>query len=118
MLPLWNVCAAVAVQRAWDGRGKSAGRRALLALALALLAAGAARSAVSAAAAAANYPGGSALRALHALRSDAAARALQQGRTLSVHVGVLPAQTGVSRFGELGAPWAYSKVLERGLRGA
>ena len=30
----------------------------------------------------------------------------------TVHVAVLPAMTGVSRFGEHGAPWQYSKVWD------
>ena len=31
--------------------------------------------------------------------------------TPMVHVGVLPAQTGVSRFQARGPPWRYSKVV-------
>ena len=27
-----------------------------------------------------------------------------------MHIDVLPAMTGVTRFGELGEPWTYSKV--------
>lgn len=35
---------------------------------------------------------------------------LPAGRNLTVHIDVLAAMTGVSRFGEAGKPWLYSKV--------
>lgn len=114
VLPLWNAAAACVLQRAWDGRRKpGALRRAALAALAAALAAGAALTAVTAAASARNYPGGQALLALHELGGADAAAAAAAGRLLRVHIGVLPAMTGVSRFGELGPPWAYSK--EEGL---
>ena len=52
-----------------------------------------------------NYPGGEAFRALHAI--------VPMGTQVTVHVGVEPAMTGVSRFGELRSDWVYSK--EEGL---
>lgn len=113
VLPLWNVAAAVTLQRLWVGRGKSAVRAALLAAAAAALAAGLGLTALTAAASARNYPGGEALQALHRLAAADAAAAAAAGRQLWVHIGVLPAMTGVSRFGEAGAPWVYSK--EEGL---
>ena len=112
-LPLWTLAAACALQRLWAGRRKSAPRRAALAAALAALAAGGALTAATAAASRLNYPGGAALARLHELAAADAANALAAGRNLTVHIAVLPAQTGVSRFGEAGAPWRYSK--EEGL---
>lgn len=123
VLPLWNAAAAFVVQRAWDGRRKPGlARRCALAALAAALAAGAALTALTAAASARNYPGGQALRLLHELGAADAAAAAAQGRPLRVHIGVLPAMTGVSRFGELGPPWAYSKeegltVQQRAQRG-
>ena len=35
---------------------------------------------------------------------------LPAGRNVTVHINVLAAMTGVSRFGEAGKPWLYSKV--------
>ncbi|KAL4452080.1 hypothetical protein ABPG75_007742 [Micractinium tetrahymenae] len=114
VLPLWNAAAACVLQRAWDGRRKrGVARRAALAALAAALAGGAALTALTAAASACNYPGGQALRALHELGAADAAAAAAEGHALRVHIGVLPAMTGVSRFGELGPPWAYSK--EEGL---
>lgn len=65
-----------------------------------------------------NYPGGYALHRLHLLEQPGfGSRGLgrgQRGQRLDppkrVHIGTLPAMTGVSRFGELGHPWSYSKV--------
>ena len=39
---------------------------------------------------------------------------LPAGRSLTVHIDVLAAMTGVSRFGEAGKPWLYSKVRSCG----
>ena len=110
VLPLWNLAAAAVVQRLWVGQRKSAARRLLLVAAGAALAAGAGLTALSAAARRHNYPGGTALRQLHSLAAGDAAAAAAGGRQLRVHIGVLPAMTGVSRFGEAGSPWVYSKA--------
>lgn len=114
VLPLWNICAAVAVQRITINRTKSLPRRLLFLCTAALLAAGAAATALTAAASAWNYPGGYALARLHALagqqRGGAGDGGSGSGSARSVHIGVLPAMTGVSRFGEMGPPWHYSKV--------
>jgi alpha-1,6-mannosyltransferase len=98
------------VQRLWVGQRKSAARRLLLVAAGAALAAGAGLTALTAAASRHNYPGGTALRQLHSLAAGDAAAAAAGGRQLRVHIGVLPAMTGVSRFGEAGSPWVYSKA--------
>ncbi len=113
VLPLWNAAAAVTLQRLWVNRGKSALRAALLAAAAAALAAGLGLTVITAAASTRNYPGGEALQALHRLAAADATAAAAAGRQLRVHIGVLPAMTGVSRYGEAGAPWSYSK--EEGL---
>ncbi|KAL5516714.1 hypothetical protein EMCRGX_G002119 [Ephydatia muelleri] len=52
-----------------------------------------------------NYPGGEAFRTLHSI--------VPLETKVMVHVGVEPAMTGVSRFGELSSDWVYSK--EEGL---
>jgi alpha-1,6-mannosyltransferase len=113
-LPLWNLAAGAglaaldarcAARRGGGGGGWRWARRA----ARAALAAGAAVTALMAVASARNYPGGAALRRVHALGAADAAAAADAGRALTVHVGVLPAMTGASRFGERGAPWTYSK---------
>ncbi len=82
----------------------------------------AAFAAFSAAVSAWNYPGGHALYRLHSLVTPELVGLKPSGGgqyqnnladthgNLTVHVGVLPAMTGVSRFGELGSPWQYSKV--------
>ena len=53
---------------------------------------------------------GVALQRLHSLAAPEAATALAAGKELSVHIDVLPAMTGATRFMEHGAPWVYSKV--------
>ena len=113
VLPLWNLAAAVTLARLWAARRRSAARALLAAAAAAAVAAGLGVTALTAAASAANYPGGAALARLHSLGAADAAAAAAAGRCVTVHIGVLPAMTGVSRFGEAAAPWAYSK--EEGL---
>jgi len=49
-----------------------------------------------------NYPGGTAFRALHSIEDPSS--------PVNVHIGVFPAMTGVSRFGELNPNWRYNKT--------
>lgn len=107
VLPLLNVAAAAGLASLWR-RGGLAAR----AFVVGLLAASAAATAGFVAAASVNYPGGVALQRLHELASTDALHHPHAWPPV-VHVGVLPAMTGVTRFGEQGAPWAYSK--EEGL---
>ena len=59
-----------------------------------------------------NYPGGHALHQLHSLEAiSLTAGEVDAHVPVRVHIDVLPAMTGVSRFGELGLPWRYSKVI-------
>jgi alpha-1,6-mannosyltransferase len=111
-LPLWNLAAGAglaALDARCAARRGGGGWRWARRAARAALAAGAAAAALMAVASARNYPGGAALRRVHALGAADAAAAADAGRALTVHVGVLPAMTGASRFGERGAPWTYSK---------
>lgn len=112
-LPLWNLAAALSLQRLWAARRTSAARGLLALAAASAVAAGLGATILTAAASRHNYPGGVALAELHRLAAADATAAAAEGRTLTAHIGVLPAMTGVSRFGEAGAPWAYSK--EEGL---
>lgn len=59
---------------------------------------------VSAVASSLNYPGGLAMEALHEVGFE------ERRQNISVHIGVFPAMTGVSRFGEAYDSWTYSKV--------
>jgi len=101
VLPLLNAVAACGLSRAFERRRKSPTWRLLCLASLGLLLLTLAAKLAMALAAAWNYPGGWALLRLHA-------RACPGGPGL-VHVGVLPAMTGVSRFGEARG-WAYSKA--------
>lgn len=115
VLPLFNLGAAVALVRVTNNRRKSRARALAWLVTLSLLAASTAASAFMLFVSAHNYPGGQALYSLH-LREAAGGpwfRATTDGRgqpDRKVHVGVLPAMTGVSRFLELDGHWMYSKV--------
>ena len=58
-----------------------------------------------------NYPGGEALDLLHRLESpDSYAMGNGAANNVTVHIDVLAAQTGVSRFGQLHDHWLYDKT--------
>ena len=59
---------------------------------------------VSVVASSLNYPGGLAMEALHKVGFE------ERHQNISVHIDVLPAMTGVSRFGEAYGSWTYSKL--------
>jgi alpha-1,6-mannosyltransferase len=109
-LPLWNLSAAAALTALWRQRRSFPLARLGFNMAVAGgTALGVATLAVAVAASRCNYPGGVALQRLHQMEAQQARDAASQGRHLSVHVGVFPAMTGVSRFGESPSPWRYCK---------
>ena len=79
VLPLFNVAAAAGLARACQNRRKSAAWALLCCAAVAALGATLAATALMTAVSRHNYPGGHALRTLHALEAGAAEQALAQG---------------------------------------
>ena len=135
VLPLWNICAAAGLTGLLSKQSnifpygtcktKTSSKSAVemkrepislffglitMATVAAGLLAGVVLTVTSLVASRANYPGGAALSKLHSLGSDFANQASLNNESIHVHIGVLPAMTGVSRFGELGPPWVYSKT--------
>lgn len=105
ILPVFNIAAAAAGARIWQNRHKPAWLFAGTAACL-LVAGSLCASAVMLAVSRHNYPGGHALYELHQWQ---AGRLQGDQEPVSVHIDVLPAMTGVSKFGEQGLEWKYSK---------
>ncbi|MCO5594427.1 hypothetical protein L7F22_048457 [Adiantum nelumboides] len=101
-LPILNLSAALALTRIYNNRRKPLWGLLFLGSALMLLASFSIVGLLSAASYA-NYPGGKALAILHKKVNSTA------GMPKTVHIDVLPAMTGVSRFCEQKPPWSYSK---------
>ena len=114
VLPVFNIAAAAALDRIWNNKHKAAWVVPSIAVSV-LLVGTACATALIAAVSRHNYPGGHALHELHQWQQGSTAPqdnslgALKDG-SYSVHVDVLPAMTGVSRFGEHAPPWHYSKA--------
>jgi len=109
-LPLLNLSAAAALARIRDARSHGIRDIITFLVTFAAISAGIASVLLAVIASRHNYPGGSALHSLtYHVGAEDARRALASGQVLNVHIDVLPAMTGVSRFGEAGKPWNYSK---------
>jgi len=106
VLPFFNIASAAALARIWNNRRKQAWLLPGIAACLLVIGSTCATS-VMLAVSKHNYPGGHALHEMH--KWQASSGTGSKG-PFSVHIDVLPAMTGVSRFGELGDPWTYSKV--------
>eukprot|EP00850_Spirogloea_muscicola_P021561 SM000253S09050 [mRNA] locus=s253:25113:30452:- [translate_table: standard] len=104
-LPLYNMAAAVAVAKSFAERRASRSRLLSAACGVILLASWAVAQ-VLAIASYLNYPGGQASGILHNMGGGGTHDDLLER---SVHVSVLPAMTGFSRFCERCPPWKYSK---------
>mmetsp|Transcript_1115 Transcript_1115/g.2302 ORF Transcript_1115/g.2302 Transcript_1115/m.2302 type:complete len:487 (+) Transcript_1115:97-1557(+) len=112
VVPLFNTCAAVAIAR--FHQNAMMGKRAwqfMYFLCIGALLVSLAASLVFMQASKCNYPGGEALLQLHKLHSELETTPTSDNiKVPSVHIGVFPAMSGISRFGELGASnWTYSK---------
>lgn len=102
VFPLLNVSAAVACHRIWENRAKTTWNGFLALIILGHLALNAVFSMFLLCVAGSNYPGGGAIARLHRLEKDSI-------EPVYVHIDVLTAQTGVSRFTQTNASWIYSK---------
>ncbi|CAK9822153.1 Probable Dol-P-Man:Man(7)GlcNAc(2)-PP-Dol alpha-1,6-mannosyltransferase [Anthophora retusa] len=102
VFPLLNVSAAVVCHRIWENRTKSPWNGFLALLILGHLVLNALFSMFLLCVASSNYPGGLAIAKLHRLEKDSV-------NPVHVHIDVLTAQTGVSRFAQTNDSWIYSK---------
>nr|SVE84204.1 EOG090X04MD [Daphnia pulex] len=101
-LPLLNVAAAAACSRLWENRTKGKWRTLLALVAIGHLVANLVLTSFLLMVSRANYPGGEALSLLHKMESYES--------NVTVHIDVLAAQTGISRFGQLHDNWMYDKT--------
>ncbi|XP_048504970.1 probable Dol-P-Man:Man(7)GlcNAc(2)-PP-Dol alpha-1,6-mannosyltransferase isoform X2 [Athalia rosae] len=102
VFPLLNVGAAAACHRIWENRAKSSWHGFLALAVLTHIFLNAIFSMFLLCVAGANYPGGSAIARLHRLERESF-------EPVHVHIDVLTAQTGVSRFTQTNKSWIYSK---------
>ncbi|XP_015518877.2 uncharacterized protein LOC107223641 isoform X1 [Neodiprion lecontei] len=102
VFPLLNIGAAAACHRIWENRAKSSWNGFFALAVLGHLILNAIFSMFLLCVAGSNYPGGLAITRLHRLEKDAI-------EPVHVHIDVLTAQTGVSRFTQTNKNWIYSK---------
>jgi alpha-1,6-mannosyltransferase len=102
VFPLLNLAAASACHRIFENRGKSSFHTLLAFGVCCHLVLNAVFSVFLLCIAGANYPGGVAISRLHSLAKDE--------EFVFVHIDVLTAQTGVSRFTQDNPNWRYSKA--------
>ncbi|KAH7352028.1 hypothetical protein KP509_19G025700 [Ceratopteris richardii] len=101
-LPLLNLSSASALTRIYNNRKKPTWKLLFIGSVLMLIVSAIIVGILSIASYA-NYPGGKGLAILHEKDN------LSAGAPRTVHIDVLPAMTGVSRFCENNSPWSYSK---------
>ncbi|XP_017760478.1 PREDICTED: probable Dol-P-Man:Man(7)GlcNAc(2)-PP-Dol alpha-1,6-mannosyltransferase [Eufriesea mexicana] len=102
VFPLLNVSAAAVCHRIWENRAKSPWNGFLALIILSHLVFNALFSMFLLCVAGSNYPGGLAIAKLHRLEKDSL-------YPVHVHIDILTAQTGVSRFTQTNNSWIYSK---------
>ncbi|XP_071877024.1 alg12 alpha-1,6-mannosyltransferase isoform X2 [Bombus fervidus] len=102
VFPLLNVSAAAVCHRIWENRGKSPWNGILALIILGHLVLNTLFSMFLLCVAGSNYPGGLAIAKLHRLEKDSI-------NPVHIHIDVLTAQTGVSRFTQTNSSWIYSK---------
>jgi len=104
VFPMLNVAAAVACHRLWMLRKRGVIRRLLAWTAVLHLLVNVAATGGFLYISHLNYPGGIAMHRLHEMES--------QNTDVNVHIDVMTAQTGVSRFTQLNDNWRYNKTEE------
>ncbi|XP_076667453.1 alg12 alpha-1,6-mannosyltransferase isoform X1 [Andrena cerasifolii] len=102
VFPLLNVSAAAVCHRIWENRAKSPWNGVLALIISGHLVLNTLFSMFLLCVAGSNYPGGLAIAKLHRLEKDCV-------NPVHVHIDVLTAQTGVSRFMQTNDSWIYSK---------
>ncbi|XP_012540418.1 probable Dol-P-Man:Man(7)GlcNAc(2)-PP-Dol alpha-1,6-mannosyltransferase [Monomorium pharaonis] len=102
VFPLLNVGAAAACHRIWENRAKTMWHGFLALIIFGHLVLNVIFSMFLLCVAGSNYPGGQAIARLHRLEMDSI-------EPVYVHIDILTAQTGVSRFTQINASWIYSK---------
>ncbi|XP_029178327.1 dol-P-Man:Man(7)GlcNAc(2)-PP-Dol alpha-1,6-mannosyltransferase [Nylanderia fulva] len=102
VFPLLNVGAAAACHRIWENRAKTTLNYILAGLVITHIALNTIFTTYMLCVSGSNYPGGQAIGRLHRLEKNSL-------EPVHVHIDVLTAQTGVSRFTQTNDSWIYSK---------